>query len=140
MRTWERDTYTVNEVEFDGDLHEFDVNKNGEVIATITPDSVDAMYEIILDLDNGVDVDGWEDGKGNVINTNIIVEVTTEHVKNELEELAYRNEEIVYGWMRDDRVLNTIADDFNDLEQPIDEPISLKRYLDLIIDQEMYDK
>ena len=68
LRTWERNTYIVEEKEFDGDLHEFDVIKNGEVIATINPATIEDMQAIIEDLDNGEDVDGWEDGNGNTIN------------------------------------------------------------------------
>ena len=68
LRTWERNTYIVEEKEFDGDLHEFDVIKNGEVIATINPETIEDMQAIIEDLDNGEDVDGWEDGNGNTIN------------------------------------------------------------------------
>lgn len=67
MRTWNRKGYEVVEVEFDGDLHEFEVIKNGEVVATITPDTIEDMEQIIADLDNGEDVDGWEDGMGNTI-------------------------------------------------------------------------
>lgn len=68
LRTWGRNGYSVTEVEFDGDLHEFMVIKEGgDVIATITPDSIESMNQIIEDLDEGADVDGWEDGKGNVI-------------------------------------------------------------------------
>lgn len=67
MKTWEREGYIVEEVEFDGDLHEFNVIKNGEVIATITPADIDDMKQIIEDLDNGEDVNGWEDGMGNTI-------------------------------------------------------------------------
>lgn len=67
MRTWERKGYEVVEVEFDGDLHEFEVVKDGEVIATITPDTIEDMDQIIKDLDSGEGVDGWEDGMGNTI-------------------------------------------------------------------------
>lgn len=67
MRTWNRKGYEVVEVEFDGDLHEFEVVKDGEVIATITPETVEDMEQITKDLDNGEDVDGWEDGMGNTI-------------------------------------------------------------------------
>lgn len=68
MRVWQRDGYVVNEVEFDGDLHEFMVvREGGEVIATITPASIEDMQQIIEDLDAGEDVNGWEDGMGNVI-------------------------------------------------------------------------
>lgn len=68
MRVWKREGYEVHEVEFDGDLHEFEVVKGGEVIATITPDTIEDMEQIIADLNNGEDVDGWEDGMGNTIN------------------------------------------------------------------------
>ena len=68
LKTWERNTYTVEEREFDGDIHEFDVVKDGEVIATINPETIEDMQAIIEDLDNGEDVDGWEDGNGNTIN------------------------------------------------------------------------
>lgn len=67
MKTWVRETYTVEMVEFDGDLKEFEVVKDGEVIATITPATIEDMEQIIEDLDNGEDVNGWEDGMGNVI-------------------------------------------------------------------------
>jgi len=67
MKTWEREGYKVVEKEFDYDLHEFDVIKDGETIATITPDSIESMDSIIDALDNGEDVDGWEDGMGNTI-------------------------------------------------------------------------
>lgn len=68
LRTWERENYTVNEIEFDYDLHEFEVVKDGEVIATITPDTVEDMEDMANALDNGADVNGWEDGMGNIVN------------------------------------------------------------------------
>lgn len=67
MRIWKRNGYIVREVEFDHNLHEFEVVKDGEVIATITPADLDDMNRIISDLDAGEGVDGWEDGMGNVI-------------------------------------------------------------------------
>ncbi len=68
MKTWKRTGYKVIERSFDYDLHEFDVIRDdGEIIATITPDSIKLMREIITDLDAGEGVDGWEDGKGNMI-------------------------------------------------------------------------
>ena len=67
MRTWKRNGYEVVEIEFDGDLHEFEVIKDDEVIATITPDSIEDMESIIADLDAGKGVNGWEDGNGNTI-------------------------------------------------------------------------
>jgi len=67
MRNWKREGYEVAEKEFDRDLHEFEVVKRGEVIATITPADIDDMQRIVADLDNGEDVNGWEDGMGNTI-------------------------------------------------------------------------
>lgn len=67
MRSWKREGYVVNEVLFDKDLHEFEVVKNGEVVATITPADIDDMKRIIADLDAGEGVEGWEDGMGNTI-------------------------------------------------------------------------
>lgn len=67
MKIWERKGYMVIEKEFDRDLHEFDVVKSGEVIATITPSDVDDMACIVEALDAGEDVNGWEDGMGNTI-------------------------------------------------------------------------
>ncbi|GIO22414.1 hypothetical protein [Oceanobacillus sp. J11TS1] len=67
MREWKREGYKVVEVELDADLHEFEVIKEDEVIATITPETIEDMEQIASDLDNGEDVNGWEDGMGNTI-------------------------------------------------------------------------
>lgn len=68
MRTWERKGYVVEEEAFDGDLHEFNVIRdNGDLVATINPNTLENQQIIVSDLDNGEDVDGWEDGNGNTI-------------------------------------------------------------------------
>jgi hypothetical protein len=68
MRTWTRKGYMVREIEFDYDLHQFEVVRdNGEIIATITPPDLDNQNEIIEALNAGEDVNGWEDGVGNTI-------------------------------------------------------------------------
>lgn len=67
MKTWKREGYKVMEKDFDFDLHKFEVIKDDEVIATITPATLEDMSQIIEDLDNGEDVNGWEDGMGNTI-------------------------------------------------------------------------
>lgn len=67
MKMWKRKGYLVKAVEFDFDLYLFQVIKDNEVIATITPDSIEDMEQIIDDLDAGEGVNGWEDGKGNTI-------------------------------------------------------------------------
>lgn len=67
MRTWTREGYEVVEIDFDHDLHQFQVIKGDEVVATITPNDLDTQAQIIADLDAGEDVNGWEDGEGNTI-------------------------------------------------------------------------
>ncbi|MEK5308332.1 hypothetical protein [Bacillus sp. FSL M8-0326] len=67
MKTWNRNGYEVVERDHDYDLHVFDVEKDGEVIATIVPANIDDMASIMDALDNGEDVNGWEDGMGNTI-------------------------------------------------------------------------
>ena len=68
MRTWTRNGYKVVEVEFDYDLHQFEVVRdNGEIVATITPFDLDDQNDIIKALDAGQGVEGWEDGHGNTI-------------------------------------------------------------------------
>ena len=66
-KKWKREGYTITEVDFDYDLHCFEVVKDGEVVATIYPDSIEQMEEDIKQLDCGLGVDGWEDGRGNSI-------------------------------------------------------------------------
>lgn len=66
MKTWNRNTYTVEMVEHDHDLKAFEVKQDDEV-QTIYPETIEDMQSIIDDLDNGEDVNGWEDGLGNTI-------------------------------------------------------------------------
>ncbi|MCR8860382.1 hypothetical protein NQ113_24740 [Bacillus pseudomycoides] len=71
MRTWNREGYQVEEVELDYDLHAFEIVMDEEVIATITPNTIEDMHQIIEALDNGEDVNGWEDGMGNTISIEV---------------------------------------------------------------------
>lgn len=67
-KTWRRNGYTVVMRDFDGDLKVFDIiGDDDETIGTIYPSTIVDMLSIIIDLDNGLDVDGWEDGSGNTI-------------------------------------------------------------------------
>lgn len=66
LRTWERKGYTVEMVVHDYDLRVFEVIQ-GDKVQTIYPATIEDMQAIIEDLDNGEDVDGWEDGNGNTI-------------------------------------------------------------------------
>lgn len=67
MNTWTREGYQVVEVAMDADLHQFEVIQDGEVIAKIVPADIEAMEQIVSDLNEGEDVNGWEDGMGNTI-------------------------------------------------------------------------
>jgi hypothetical protein len=67
MSTWTRSNYNVVEVEFNYDLHQFEVVQDGTVLHTITPADLDSQADIISDLNNGECVNGWEDGMGNSI-------------------------------------------------------------------------
>lgn len=70
LRTWQRKGYTVEEQEFDYNLHKFVVIQEDEEDQEIVPDSIEVMKEIIHALDNGEDVDGWENGNGETIKVN----------------------------------------------------------------------
>lgn len=70
FKNWKRNGYEVQEMPFDYDLHSFDVwtqDKDPQLIATITPATIEDMNEIKKDLDNGESVQGWEDGMGQAI-------------------------------------------------------------------------
>lgn len=67
MKTWTREGYEVVEVAFDRDLHQFNVVQDSEVLFEINPATLEDQAQIIADLDNGEDVNGWEDGNGNTI-------------------------------------------------------------------------
>jgi hypothetical protein len=67
MKKWERENYTVLEIEHDHSLHAFEIIQGEEVKHTIYPGSISEMESIKEDLDAGEDVEGWEDGMGNTI-------------------------------------------------------------------------
>lgn len=67
MKIWERDGYIVEEREFDYDLHRLSVIVDGVELYEIIPSDIDNMKDMMEELDNGADVEGWEDGQGNTI-------------------------------------------------------------------------
>jgi hypothetical protein len=67
MKTWEIDGLEIIEVDFNYDLHEFEIYKDGVLIGTITPDTIDDMEAIAEDFNNGISPIGMEDGLGNTI-------------------------------------------------------------------------
>lgn len=67
MRVWHRRNYIVEEVEFALDLHAFNVIYDDTIIATIIPGTIEEMHQIIEQLDNGEEVEGWKNGLGETI-------------------------------------------------------------------------
>lgn len=65
---WKTGLVTVIEIEFDGDLHQFEVYKGDDRLGVITPASIEDMNMMKQDLDNGECpvADSWEDGMGNI--------------------------------------------------------------------------
>jgi hypothetical protein len=68
MRTWENGEITVSEVDYNYDLHAFDVYVGDRFLGTVYPATIEDMARCIKALDDGEDPvsDGWEDGCGNV--------------------------------------------------------------------------
>jgi hypothetical protein len=52
MKTWERKGYFVKKIEFDYDLHIFQIIKDNKVIATITLDTIEDIQQIVIILAN----------------------------------------------------------------------------------------
>lgn len=72
MNTWNGECngkkIIIREVDFDYDLHDFEITVNGEYIGKIHPDSPEETDDIRKDIEElGVDVEGWEDGCGNAV-------------------------------------------------------------------------
>lgn len=69
MRTWQNGKSKIVEIDFDHDLHAFEVYRDDRLIGTVTPGSIDDMFACIDSLDNGEDPveAGWEDGMGNTL-------------------------------------------------------------------------
>lgn len=59
---------TIIEVDYDYDLHMFEVYKGDDLLGKITPATIEDLDRCRSDLDNGFCpiCDGWEDGNGNL--------------------------------------------------------------------------
>jgi|SRR5690625_2981491 len=67
-KTWTIKGYTVELVDFDYDLKQIVVKKGDNIKHTITPSSLNDMYDMIQSLNKGDDMSYWEDDDGNTIN------------------------------------------------------------------------
>lgn len=68
MKKWKTKYVEVEEIKFDGDLHQLSVaSHEGIHLGLITPVNIENMNDIIDELDVGrcPIVDAWEDGNGN---------------------------------------------------------------------------
>ena len=81
MRTWKRDGYTVEEREFDYDLHKLVVVVDDEDAAEIIPQDEEDMEDMIAELDAGAGVIGWADGQGGDVNLPIYTLETEDPAK-----------------------------------------------------------
>lgn len=81
MRSWKRDGYTVEEREFDYDLHKLVVVVDDEDMVEIIPQDLEDMQEMMAELDNGAGVIGWADGQGGDVNLPIYTLETEDPAK-----------------------------------------------------------
>lgn len=66
--TWIRENCEIREVDCDADRHTFEVfDTTGNYMGVIDADDADQTREIASQLNNGEDIEGWEDGHGNTI-------------------------------------------------------------------------
>jgi len=67
MKEWGNNGITVVEVDYNYDLHAFDVYNGDIFLGSVYPATIEDMEECIKALDRGEDpvTDGWEDGCGN---------------------------------------------------------------------------
>jgi hypothetical protein len=70
IRTWRQtSSIEIDEVEFDGDRHAFEVCVDGRHVVTVYADSPEDTEVMRLALDLGGDVRDWDDGNGNCVGT-----------------------------------------------------------------------
>ena len=90
MRTWSNGKSEIREVPFDGgELHAFEVYREGHLIGTVKPGSIDDMNQCIADLDAGEDPveEEWEDGTGNTIHCPSLEEVWNKLTDEQIDEI-----------------------------------------------------
>ncbi len=87
IRTWkQRDGIEIDEVEFDGDRHAFEVCVDGKHVVTDYADSPEDTEGMRTSLDDGDNVRCWENGNGVCIGT-LIAERTGDGLRETLKRL-----------------------------------------------------
>ena len=84
-RTWAQPGMEIDEVEFDGDRHAFEICVNGNHVVTVYADSPEQTEDMRAALDAGEDVRDWEDGLGN--NVGLLIRQRTTDLRDTLREL-----------------------------------------------------
>ena len=70
IRTWrQKNGIEIDEVEYDGDTHAFEVCVDGKHVVTVYADSLEDTEGMRASLDDGYNVGCWENGNGVCIGT-----------------------------------------------------------------------
>ena len=101
IRNWkQRDGIEIDEVEFDGDRHAFEVCVDGKHVVTVYADSPEDTEDMRASLDDGDNVRCWENGNGICIGT-LIAERTGDGLRETLRRIedagTCYNEELYPG-------------------------------------------
>lgn len=106
IRTWQqKNGIEIDEVEFDGDAHAFEVCVDSRHVVTIYADSPEQTDNIRASLNANEDVRGWEDGSGHNIGT-LIAERTGHGLRETLKRL--QSDGVCYNGRLDDGADGTI--------------------------------
>jgi len=87
IRTWrQKNGIEIDEVEYDGDTHAFEVCVDGKHVVTVYADSLEDTEGMRASLDDGDNVRCWENGNGICIGT-LIAERTGNGLRETLKKL-----------------------------------------------------
>ncbi len=121
-RTWTQNGIEIDEVEFDGDIHAFEICVNGKHVVTVYADSPEDTKYMRLCLDLGGSVRDWDDRNGNCVGT-LIRQRTTglRETLRRIEDAGYcYNGELIHGaygmyWIdkHTDTVFEYVTDDLD---------------------------
>ncbi len=87
IRTWkQRNGIEIDEVDFDGDIHAFEVCVDSKHVVTVYADTPEDTEGMRASLDDGYNVGCWENGNGVCIGT-LIAERTGDGLRETLKRL-----------------------------------------------------
>jgi len=86
IRTWkQRNGIEIDEAEYDGDVHAYEIAYDGRHVVTIFSATPEDTEDLRARLDAGEDVRDWEDGNGNCVGT--LIRQRTTGLRETLREL-----------------------------------------------------